>query len=260
MTETTPTLSIDLSGKVALVTGASRGIGRSVAVELGRNGALVGCVARNAEKLAETVKLISDAGGQAEAFGCDVTDGTSVEAVVESVCEKWGTLDILVNNAGIRIPKPALEVTEEDWDATIDINLKGVFFCAQAAGRHMVAQGYGRIINLGSQLSVTASRGRSSYCASKFGVAGITKVMAVEWAIHGVTVNAIGPGPTSTPGMLAADSRSPEEVQEDLEAHLPLGRRMDPEEMVGAVIYLASKSSAGTTGHLLLVDGGWTAI
>ena len=174
--------------------------------------------------------------------------------------ETVGGLDILVNNAGIRIPKPALEVTEEDWDATIDINLKGVFFCAQAAGRHMVAQGYGRIINLGSQLSEVASRGRSSYCASKFGVAGITKVMAVEWAPHGVNVNAIGPGPTSTPGMLAASTRTDEEVQADLDAHLPLGRRMDPSEMVGAVIYLASKSSAGTTGHLLMVDGGWTAI
>ena len=257
-----PYEGLNLNGQTALVTGSGRGIGAALAVGLAQAGADVAVSDRpDRLDLAKTTKSKVEAEGvKSRAYSLDVLDISRIPKAIDQVVQDFGRLDILVNNAGIRIPKPALEVTEEDWDATIDINLKGVFFCAQAAGRYMVEQGYGRIINLGSQLSVTASRGRSSYCASKFGVAGITKVMAVEWAPHGVTVNAIGPGPTSTPGMLAADSRTADEVQADLEAHLPLGRRMDPEEMVGAVIYLASKSSAGTTGHLLLIDGGWTAI
>ena len=257
-----PYEGLNLKGQTALVTGSGRGIGAALAVGLAQAGADV-AVSDRPDRLnlaKETKSKVEAEGVKSRAYSLDVLDISAIPKAIDQVVQDFGRLDILVNNAGIRIPKPALEVTEEDWDATIDINLKGVFFCAQAAGRHMVEQGYGRIINLGSQLSVTASRGRSSYCASKFGVAGITKVMAVEWAPHGVTVNAIGPGPTSTPGMLAADARTADEVQADLEAHLPLGRRMDPEEMVGAVIYLASKSSAGTTGHLLLVDGGWTAI
>ena len=257
-----PYEGLSLVGQTALVTGSGRGIGAALAVGLAQAGAAV-AVSDRPDRLdlaRETKAKVEAQGVNSRVYGLDVLDIPSIPKAIDQVVKDFGRLDILVNNAGIRIPKPALEVTEEDWDATIDINLKGVFFCAQAAGRHMVEQGYGRIINLGSQLSVTASRGRASYCASKFGVAGITKVLAVEWAAHGVTVNAIGPGPTNTPGMLAAESRTPEEVQDDLEAHLPLGRRMDPEEMVGAVIYLASKSSAGTTGHLLLVDGGWTAI
>ena len=257
-----PYEGLSLKGQTALVTGSGRGIGAALAVGLAQAGADV-AVSDRPDRLdlaEETKSKVEAEEVKSCVYPLDVLDIKGIPAAIDQVVQDFGRLDILVNNAGIRIPKPALEVTEEDWDATIDINLKGVFFCAQAAGRHMVAQGYGRIINLGSQLSVTASRVRSSYCASKFGVAGITKVMAVDWAPHGVTVNAIGPGPTSTPGMLAADSRPPEQVQDDLEAHLPLGRRMDPEEMVGAVIYLASKSSAGTTGHLLMIDGGWTAI
>ena len=249
-----PYQGLSLEGQTALVTGSGRGIGAALAIGLAQAGAAVAVSDRpDRLDLAESTKSkVVAEGVKSAVYPLDVLDISGIPKAIDQVVEDFGRLDILVNNAGIRIPKPALEVTEEDWDATIDINLKGVFFCAQAAGKHMVSQGYGRIVNLGSQLSVTASRG--------FGVAGITKVMAVEWAPYGVTVNAIGPGPTSTPGMLAADTKTPEEVRADLDAHLPLGRRMDPEEMVGAVIYLASKSSAGTTGHLLMVDGGWTAI
>ena len=257
-----PYEGLSLQGQTALVTGSGRGIGAALAVGLAQAGADV-AVSDRLDRLdlaEETKDKVKAEGVKSAVYALDVLDLASMPKTIDQIVNDFGRLDILVNNAGIRIPKPALEVTEEDWDVTIDINLKGVFFCAQAAGRHMVSQGYGRIINLGSQLSEVASRGRSSYCASKFGVAGITKVMAVEWAPHGVTVNAIGPGPTSTPGMIAASNRTDEEVQADLDAHLPLGRRMDPSEMVGAVIYLASKSSAGTTGHLLMVDGGWTAI
>jgi len=225
-----PYEGLSLKGQTALVTGSGRGIGAALAVGLAQAGADV-AVSDRPDRLdlaEETKSKVEAEGVKSCVYPLDVLDIKGIPAAIDQVVQDFGRLDILVNNAGIRIPKSALEVTEEDWDATIDINLKGVFFCAQAAGRYMVAQGYGRIINLGSQLSVTASRGRSSYCAS--------------------------------PGMLDADSRTPEQVQDDLEAHLPLGRRMDPEEMVGAVIYLASKSSAGTTGHLLMIDGGWTAI
>ena len=241
-----PYEGLSLKGQTALVTGSGRGIGAALAVGLAQAGADIAVSDRpDRLDLAEETKAKVEAEGvKSSVYPLDVLDLAGIPKTINQIVKDFGRLDILVNNAGIRIPKPALEVTEEDWDSTIDINLKGVFFCAQAAGRHMVSQGYGRIINLGSQLSEVASRGRSSYCASKFGVDAITKVMAVEWAPHGVNVNAIGPGPTSTPGMLAASNRPDEAVQADLAAHLPL----------------ASKSSAGTTGHLLMVDGGWTAI
>jgi NAD(P)-dependent dehydrogenase (short-subunit alcohol dehydrogenase family) len=123
----------------------------------------------------------------------------------------------------------------------------------------MIPQGRGRIINIASQLAVVAGENRAAYCASKGGVASLTQVLALEWIQHGITVNAIGPGPTETPGLLAADSRPREELDRDLSVHMPLGRRMQPEELIGATVYLASPSASATTGHLLIVDGGWTA-
>ena len=171
-----------------------------------------------------------------------------------------GGLDILVNNAGIRRRAPALEVTEEDWDAVMDTNLKGAFFCAQAAARLMIPQGYGRIINIASQMALVGATNRAAYCASKGGLLNLTRVLALEWAQHGITVNAIGPGPTLTPGVVEAETRDADEVEAELLVKMPLGRRMDPEELVGAAIYLASESAGATTGQMLVVDGGWTAM
>ena len=257
-----PYTGLSLEGKVALVTGSARGIGAALAEGLAQAGASVAVsdLPDRLELARETQSRVEAEGVESRTYELDVLDVGSIPTVIDRIVEDFGRLDILVNNAGIRIRKPALEVTEADWDATVDTNLKGLFFCAQAAVKPMISQGSGRIVNIASQLSTVAMADRAPYCASKAGVAGLTKVLAVEWVKYGVTVNAIGPGPTETPGMLAADPRTPEEVQLDLEQHMPLGRRMQPQELVGAAIYLASPSAAATTGHLLLVDGGWTAL
>ena len=257
-----PYPGLSLEGQTALVTGSARGIGAALAVGLAQAGASVAIsdMPERLELAKETRSKIEAEGMRSGIYALDVLDLQSIPKAINQVVQDFGRLDILVNNAGIRIRKPALEITEADWDATVDTNMKGLFFCAQAAARPMIDQGYGRIINIASQLSITAMEGRVAYCASKAGVAGVTKVLAIEWIKHGITVNAIGPGPTKTPGMLAADPRTADEVAFDLEQHMPLGRRMEPEELVGAAIYLASPSAGATTGHLLLVDGGWTVL
>jgi NAD(P)-dependent dehydrogenase (short-subunit alcohol dehydrogenase family) len=252
---------LSLEGQVALVTGSARGIGSALAIGLAQAGAEV-AVSDVPERLADARKVqerIHGLGRTSSAYALDVLDLGNIQDAIDGVTRNFGRLDILVNNAEIRRRKPALEVTEEDWDAVVDTNLKGVFFCAQAAARPMISQGAGRIINIASQLALVAGEDRAAYCASKAGVANLTRVLALEWMKYGITVNAIGPGPTTTPGMLAAERRPPEEVEQDLAAHMPLGRRMEPEELVGAAIYLASPSAGATTGHLLIVDGGWTA-
>ncbi len=253
---------LSLDGMVALVTGSARGIGQALAIGLAEAGADV-AVSDMPDRLAQartTQESVKSLGRDSRAYALDVLDIGSIPGTIGQVVSDFGRLDILVNNAGIRIRKPALEVTEEEWDAVVDTNLKGVFFCAQVAARHMISQGGGRIINVASQLAVVARDDRAPYCASKAGVANLTRALALEWIKYGITVNAIGPGPTTTPGMLAADNRPPDEVQHDLDAHMPLGRRMEPEELMGAAIYLASPSARATTGHLLIVDGGWTAL
>ena len=255
-----PYAGLGLEGQVALVTGSARGIGAALAVGLAQAGAHVAVsdMAERLELARDTQTRVEAEGVRSATYALDVLDVPRISEAIDRIVQDFGRLDILVNNAGIRIRKPALELTEADWDATVDTNLKGLFFCAQAAARPMIGQGYGRIINIASQLSVVAMADRAPYVASKAGVAGLTRALAVEWTKHGVTVNAIGPGPTETPGMLAADPRPPEEVQTDLDHHMLLGRRMVPSELVGAAVYLASPSAGATTGHLLVVDGGWT--
>ncbi len=254
-----PGLSLD--GKTALVTGSARGIGAALAVGLAQAGAdvAVSDIPANLSLAENVTAQIHELGRSSRVYELDVLDLTQIRAVIPQVAADFGGLDILVNNAGIRRRSPALEVTESDWDAVIDTNLKGAFFCAQAAAPLMIAQGGGRIINISSQLAVVAGLNRAAYCASKGGLASLTQVLALEWAQHGITVNAIGPGPTETPGLVEADTRDADELAADLAANMPLGRRMSPEELVGATVYLASPSAAATTGHLLIVDGGWTA-
>ena len=244
-----------------MVTGSARGIGRTLALGLAEAGADV-AVSDMASRLEEARGVqgeIEAMGRRSGTYEMDVLNVPAMRQSIDQLVEDFQGLDILVNNAGIRVRRPALEVTEDDWDQVVDTNLKGVFFCAQAAARHMVPRGRGRIINIASQLGTVAAPNRAAYCASKGGVVNLTKVLALEWTPLGITVNAIGPGPTVTPGLLEADTRTEEELQRDLEAHMPLGRRMQPEELVGACVYLASPSASATSGHHLIVDGGWTA-
>lgn len=259
-----PYPGLDLTGRKALVTGAARGIGAALAVGLAQAGADVAVSDLPAPAaragLADTAERIRSEGRIAPAYALDVLDIPSIDGIMQQAAADLGGLDILVNNAGIRRRAPALEVTEADWDAVLDTNLKGAFFCAQAAARLMIPQGFGRIIGVSSQFALVGAPHRAAYCASKAGLANLTRVLALEWAQYGITVNAIGPGPTTTPGLLEADARDADEVQAELSIKMPLGRRMAAEELVGATIYLASNAASATTGHLLVVDGGWTAI
>ena len=251
-------LPLRLDGKVAMVTGGSQGIGKALAFGLAQAGAAVAVADLPAKQRAaeQVCQEVSQRGATARAYSLDVLNVPGARRVVDQVVADMGRLDVMVNNAGIRARRPSLDVEEEEWDRIMAVNLKGVFFCAQAAARHMLAQGSGRIINVASQLGITAMPERAAYCASKGGVVNLTRALALEWCNQGVTVNAIGPGPTNTPMVEDAPS---EEALAELRLRSPIGRRLEPQDMVGAVVFLASPAAAGVNGHLLLVDAGWTA-
>ena len=244
-----------LEGKVAVVTGGSQGIGRGASLALAAAGAAVAVtsVASKREDVDEVVEEIGAAGGAAKDYDLDVSDTAGIRPVFDAVAADFGRVDILVNNAGVRVMAPAADITEEDWDFVLGVNLKGAFFCAQAAATHM-GRG-GRIVNIASQLAVTSVPGRTPYIASKGGLVALTRALAIEWAPVGITVNAVGPGPTTTP-MTAGTSP---EAEAALLARSPLGRRLEVSEVVGTIVFLASAEAGAITGQHLLVDGGWTA-
>lgn len=248
----------DLQGKVVLITGASKGLGYGLAKIMAREGAHVAVAARDNSLLQNLAKEIQAEGGMCEPFLLDLRDVSSIKACVLEVEENLGSIDILVNNAGMGNPIPAENVTEQDWDWMMDLNLKGTFFCCQAVAKGMLIRKRGRIINISSQASVVAIPEESVYCASKGGVNMLTKTLAVEWAARGVTVNAVGPTFIRTPGTQERLAQ-PEFLQGVLDK-IPVGRVATIDDVASAVLYLASDSSSMVTGTLLLVDGGWTSL
>ncbi|RVT43573.1 2-dehydro-3-deoxy-D-gluconate 5-dehydrogenase KduD [Sphingobium algorifonticola] len=245
----------DLSGKVALVTGANTGIGQAIAVALAAAGADVACAGRT--PAADTAAQIAALGRSSALIAADLSSIEPVDRVVQETHDKLGGLDILVNNAGIIRRADSVDFTEADWDAVVDTNLKSVFFLCQAAGRHMIAQGAGKIINIASMLTFQGGIRVPSYTASKSGIGGLTKLLANEWSAKGVNVNAIAPGyiATNNTAALQADESRNRQIME----RIPAGRWGKPSDLGGAAVFLASGASDYVDGHIMAVDGGWLA-
>jgi 3-oxoacyl-[acyl-carrier protein] reductase len=250
-------IQVDLSGQVALVTGASRGIGRSIALALGKAGARVACVARDPQKLQETVDAIVAAGGEAAVYPCDVADSAAVDRTVEAVAEAWQRLDIVVNNAGITRDTLIPRMSDEDWDQVLSTNLRSVFLFTRAATQVMMRQRTGRIINMSSVSGLMGNPGQANYSASKAGIIGMTQTVARELASRKrqITVNAICPGFIATE---MTDALGPA-LEEEIKKRIPAQRLGAAEEIADAVLFLASDSAAYITGQTLVVDGGMTA-
>jgi len=243
--------------KIALVTGASKGIGSDIARALAHAGARVALGARAVAALEGLAAEINAAGGEAIAVSIDVANVADIDGAVAAIHERFGRLDILVNNAGLGANHPAEDVTEADWDEMMNVNLRGLFFCCRAAGRIMLEQGSGRIINMSSQAGVVGIRDHAVYSASKGGLNMLTKVLALDWSERGVNVNAIAPTFIYTPG--TAERLDQPEYLKGVLDRLPIGRVGTTTDVAAAVIYLASPASAMVSGHILLVDGAWTA-
>lgn len=250
----------DLTGKVALVTGASSGIGRASALALAKQGATVVVAARRTDRLQELAKEIVVLGRESLPVMMDVTKKETIAAAVAKTVEMYGRLDILLNNAGVAEFVPFLDMTEEQWDKTIDTNLKGYFLVAQAAAREMAKHKWGRIINIASIASGGVGVGFPSvahYCASKGGIVAMTEALAIELAPMGILVNCIGPGVIETE-MTQNLLKDPKQA-EALLARAPLKRAGKPEEIAAGVVFLSSEEASYTTGATLYIDGGWLA-
>lgn len=250
-------LKVDLKGQVAFVTGGGKGLGRAIAISLAENGADVVVISRTQADTAETAVQIMHTGASCLALNADVRNVSEITAVVEEAFAWRGRLDILVNSAGINIPQPCLEVTEEDWDRIIDTNMKGTFFCCQAVGKKMSSANYGKIINITSQMAFVGYYNRAAYAASKGGVTQLSKVLAVELAPFNVNVNCVAPTFLETP--FTSTMFSNKEFYEDVISRIPLKRIGQADDVVGAVLYLASNAANLVTGSTVTVDGGWTA-
>lgn len=246
----------DLHGRVALVTGASEGIGRGLAIGLAAAGADVLLCSRHPEVLEEVGREVQTRGGRAKVCFVDVTDVNSIRGLRDYAAKQFGKIDVLVNNAGFSITRDAWDLSEEEWDRIVDTGLKGVFFCSQIIGSLMRERRYGKIINLASTMSKSVIVGAAAYASVKAGVSHLTRALAVEWATDGIRVNALAPTSVATPSR--AVQTTPESL-EQLVQRIPLGRQARVEDVIPAAVFLASAASDFVTGHTLFVDGGFTA-
>jgi 3-hydroxybutyrate dehydrogenase len=252
-----------LRGKTALVTGAARGIGKTIAMVLAREGAAVVAVDRQADALEQTAKELRSAGLAVCGVVADVTQSQSIDRLVQETVARTGRIDILVNNAGVISNTPILDLPEEEWDRTLAVNLKGVFVCSQSVARVMSKQRSGRIVNIASLAGKVGAPGQAAYCASKHGVLGLTKVAAIDLAPFGINVNAICPGNTETEMMRhvftkRAESRGQtfDDLAQGILAKTPLGRFGQPDDVAQVVLFLVSPAAAYITGQTIDVDGG----
>jgi NAD(P)-dependent dehydrogenase (short-subunit alcohol dehydrogenase family) len=249
--------NVDLNGRVALITGASRGIGRATALALGAAGAKLALVGRDQAKLEESLKLVRATGAQAHTFICDVREEAQVKKLAEDVAQRFGKVHILMNNAGTAIRKNVIDFSLEEWRALTDTNITGVFLMCKYIVPHMKGEGYGRIINLTSIMAHVSSTGRGVYSATKHAVAGLTKALALELVDDGITCVAISPGFIATD--LTAPLRADPVKNAALMAQTPIKRWGKPEEIAALALYICSDAAAFMTGNDVLIDGGWCA-
>lgn len=247
-----------LDGKTAFITGAGRGIGEAIALTLSAAGATLAVAARSQDELDHLVEQVTAAGGHASAHRLDITRTEEIRTVVDEVLAVHGEIDILVNNAGTNVQQHVVDVTEDAFDLVLNTNLRGTFFCAQAVAPHMLERGSGKIVNMASTFAALGYSGRAAYAASKGAVLQATRVMAIEWAGQGLNVNAVGP--TATLTKMNEHLLSGGSYRDGVLSRIPAGRWATPQDTANAVLFLAAPASDMVNGHLLLVDGGWSAI
>lgn len=245
-----------IKDQVVVITGASQGIGKDMAFLFGSMGAKVALVARNKEKLELLSNEMKDLGYSAMYVPCDITKVDLIADVMSQIYDQYGKIDILINNAGTNIAKPPEEISEKDWDAVLDLNLKSAFFCSKEAGKYMKQGTKGKIIFISSQMAQVGYYNRVSYCSSKGGVMQLTRSLAIEWAKHQINVNSVAPTFIETP--MTASMFEDQSFKEDVLNRIPLGRLAKPEDLYGALLFLSSSASDMVTGQTVFVDGGWT--